>query len=102
MSLISEYTLARDPDFQKRVAAAIARVVTQVVGEPAATANRDERHALGVSVLQPGGLARWTPIFAHLCAANPTIASAGAAALDNDIEFTVTSVWSDVAGVQAA
>lgn len=103
MSLETQAAMAAHPTFRKRVQAAMAKAAEQILGEPAATANRDERHALGTRILLPDGISRYTDVFARMVAANPTIGGASdqSEVADNDIEFAVVSVWDDIAGVKA-
>lgn len=96
MALIDQANLAQDATFVARVQMAIVQAALQIVGEdPGDDAGLSyRRQSLGVSVLQrPSDLA---DRFAWAVAANPVIT---ASSTDNDIQYTITTVWNDIAGV---
>src|SRR5262245_6073266 len=97
MGFTEQAALAKDPAFRDRVSVAIAKVAIQVQGEPQAGMTEAEwakRASLAGQVLQQP--AAWLDQFSMAVVTNSTITGTSP---DNDIEFTVTSVWSDVAGV---
>ena len=102
-SFDSRRGLAADGEFLNKVRVAIVKVALDVMGEtPDAGPNipkDDKRHALGEKVLVPGGPASYLPLFAEACAALGTLSTAST---DADVEFTVTSIWDDLAGVTGA
>jgi hypothetical protein len=96
VALLDQATLAQDVTFVARVQMAIVQASLQIVGEdPGTDADLSyRRQSLGINVLQrPSEMA---PRFAWAVAANPAITTD---ATDNDIAFTVTTVWNDIAGV---
>jgi hypothetical protein len=96
MALIDQANLAGDSAFQARVQMAIVQAALQIVGEdPGDDADLSyRRQSLGISVLQRP--AEMAPRFAWAVAANPAITTD---ATDSDIQFTITTVWNDIAGV---
>lgn len=93
------WTIADNLEFQSRVRAAAVKVATAVSGEAIGTfteAQSIKRQTLANSVLKGGeNWFNWSIAVAN----NPTVQANGTAAPDNDIEFTVTSLWDDMAGV---
>jgi hypothetical protein len=98
MAFSDQYTLANTATHRQKVQIAMCKVATMVVGEaPTASAAKDEkRHKLGVDILQDGGVAR-LDAFVYACGGVGTLSGAST---DNDIEFVVTSVFNDIAGVR--
>lgn len=96
MALIDQANLAQDPTFVARVQMAMVQAALQIVGEDpgANTALSYYRQSLGIAALQRP--AEMAPRFAWAVAANPAI---GSTASDNDIQYTISTVWSDLAGV---
>lgn len=96
MPFLNDYAVSQDVDFRKRLRVAMAKVALAVVGEaPSTNGARDEkRHRLGVAVLNSPDphLDR----FAYAVVAPGTLSLAST---DGDIEFMVTSVFSDLAGI---
>jgi hypothetical protein len=106
------YELGYNQNFKENIQVAILKAATQVSGEdPSGMSDekRDKRHNLATAVIgSPGG---YSIIFANICAAQSGLYSVitveeddsltytGGGTLDGDIEFTVDSVWDDVAGV---
>lgn len=82
---------------------AILKVATDVAGEtpadPVNIVKDDKRHTLAAAILNPGGVALWFQSFAEACASLGTLT---ASSLDADIEFTVASIWDDMAGITGA
>jgi hypothetical protein len=97
MAFSDQYTLANTATHRQKVQIAMCKVATMVVGEaPTASNRRDEkRHALGVAILADGGVSK-LDAFAYACGGIGTLSGTST---DNDIEFVVTSVYSDIAGV---
>lgn len=95
MALIDQANLAQNPEFIARVQMAMVQAALQVVGEdPTENTLSYYRQSLGLACLQrPTEMA---PRFAWAVAANPGVTSA---ATDSDIQFTIATVWSDLAGV---
>lgn len=101
MALIDITTLANSPTFRNRVKGAMVTTAISVVGEaltPGKETLLDKRHSLGVEILNSTD--GKVNSFALSVAANPTVLAAGEAATDGDIEFTVVSVYNDIAGVK--
>lgn len=97
MTFIDQATLATDATFQLRLKVAMMTAAVQVAGE-AKNAMSDaayiKRQTLATDVLrQP---AKWVESFAWAVASNNAVTGASQ---DSDIQFTVNSMWSDVAGV---
>lgn len=97
MALADQATLARDETFRQRVAVAAVIAATQIAGEARQDGDYDAyyraREGLAVDVLSnPEGFAIR---FAYAVAANPVIT---ADSNDGDLQYTVNSVWDDVAG----
>jgi len=96
MAFLDAYALSNDPDFRKRITIAIAKSATNVVGE-ASSGNpiKDrKRKDLGVGILNSPSA--YVERFAIAVATNPVI---NTDSTDGDIEFTVNSVFDDIAGV---
>ena len=94
--------------FRSRVQQAMVKVATDIQGEaPTASPATDNKRAaladnvLGTQVVgePPVGMSGselWLDTFALAVTSNATITSASS---DNDIEFQITAVWNDIAGV---
>ncbi len=97
MAYADQAALAIDPAFQLRLKVAMATAAVQVAGEDKAQmsdAVYAKRQALAGDVLrQP---AKWVESFAWAVTSNAAITSSSG---DSDIQFTVNSMWSDIAGV---
>ena len=102
-SFDSRRGLATDGGFLTKVRVAMVKVAVDIAGEtpasPANTAKDDKRHALTTLVLAQGGPGAFVGIFAEVCAALGTLTTANT---DADVEFTVASIWDDLAGVSGA
>jgi hypothetical protein len=98
-TLFDAAALARHTVFRDRVRVAALRAAVNIASEaPSGDANRDGlRSTLATNVLaDPDG---YTDRFAWATITNATVADAGLAAPDGDIEFVVASVWDALAGV---
>lgn len=96
MALIDQATLAEDATFVARVQMAAVQAALQIVGEDGTgdPALSYRRQSLGITVLQrPVEMALR---FAWAVAANPVITTDSS---DSDIQYTVTTIWNDLAGV---
>ena len=92
------YLLGRLTSFTERVAAAIAKAAVAVAAEaPSQTERSRLRRALAVKVLE--NPEEYAVRFALAVATNAQITKASP---DNDIEFTVNSMWDAVAGADPA
>lgn len=97
MALIDSYNLSLNPDFRGRVKVAISMACTAIVGEavtPGKEAKHAKRHSLGQSaLLNPNS---YLDPFVNAVVSNPVITLGSP---DADIQFTVISVFDDLAGV---
>lgn len=97
MTYLDQAALAANADFQLRLKVAMATAATQISGEAKASltdAVYAKRQALAAGVLlEP---ARWVERFAWAVTSNVAI---NAQSSDSDIQFTVNSMWNDLAGV---
>jgi hypothetical protein len=96
MPFLNDYSTSQDLDFRKRLRIALAKVALAVVGEtPSTNGARDEkRHRLGVAVLNDPDT--HLDRIAYAVVAPGTLSTSST---DGDIEFMVSSVFSDLAGV---
>jgi hypothetical protein len=96
MAFVDSYALAQDAVFLTKITVCIRKTALAVAGETPSGKDQSDakRHALAVSVLQDEGV--WAERFAYAVVAGGIITGASS---DSDIEFTVNSVWSDMAGV---
>lgn len=97
MTYLDQAALAANPDFQLRVKVAIATAATQVAGEAQgqlSAAVYAKRQTLAFDVLRDSP--RWVERWAWAIVSNPAITGAST---DSDIQFTVNSMWNDLAGV---
>lgn len=99
MALLDSAELASDGTFRARVQTAIVAAALDIVGEDASAneAASLRRQSLAVHVLN--GPDNFVSRFAWAVAANPAITPDSS---DNDLAYTVTTVWSDLAGVVSA
>jgi hypothetical protein len=99
MPFLNDYSLSQDLDFRKKLRIAMAKVALAVVGEnPSTNGTYDEkRHAYGVAVLN--NVDAYLDRFAYAAVSQGTLSGLST---DGDIEFMVTSVFSDLAGVTKA
>lgn len=96
MSYLDAANLANDLDFRKKVIVAIVTASTNIIGEtPSDNPQKDSaRKALGIQVINNPNA--FVDRFALAVVANPAISEISS---DSDIQFTVNSIWDDVAGV---
>ena len=104
-----QYAVAQDPGFQTKIEVAILKVASLIQGEGIGglTGKQwDKRAALARDVILGGGphvaadgtvVVSWVEQFAIVVPS--TNASITLLSPDNDIEFQVTAVWDDMAGV---
>jgi hypothetical protein len=98
MGLIDITDIAENQDFQKKVKGAMIKTAVLIVGELVIEGKEtlgSKRHNLGVEILNSPN-SKITP-FSYAVAANPAI---NVNSVDGDIEFTVVTVYNDIAGVQ--
>jgi hypothetical protein len=97
MAYIDQYALGEDATFQHRVQVGVLTAAVQVQGE-AKDGMSDtayvKRQNLARRVIS--GTDQYTRAFARMVATNSAITTGSS---DSDIQFTVNSMWSDVAGV---
>lgn len=101
MGFAEQVAAAKDDGFRDRVLMAAVIAATQISGEPSHDAFADplhgpywsHRHALATAVLNDPFAN--VDKFAWAVASNPVISLT---ATDNDIQFTVNSVWDDISG----
>lgn len=89
--------LAELPSFQRRVRAAMITAAKDVAAElvnPQDPQRSQQRRGLALNVF--ADIEKHTRMFAILVATNGVITSESS---DNDVQFTVNSVWDAVAGV---
>lgn len=97
MALIDQAQLASDGSFRARVQVALVAAALDIVGESSDTPSSYARQLLGLKILtDPDSM---TPRFTWAVVANPAISAESS---DNDIAYTITTVWDDVAGVLTA
>ena len=116
MNLQEINELSKNSELRKRVKSAILVAATQISGEdpttvtPALTAiQAQKRHSRATLVINSSQ--KQAEVFANAISAQPGLYSTiqigendelvyeGTGTLDGDIQFTVNSVWDDVAGV---
>jgi hypothetical protein len=85
--------------FRRRVQMAMVKVATLIVDEAHQVVPETHRRRwqLATSVLASGVGSTWVDAFSLAVATNPVISANSS---DNDLEFTVNSVWNHLAGVQ--
>lgn len=94
MALSDMADLAAWPPFVRKVTGAMLKAAVAIGAEAFdGTPYRLQRRALVKQVLEDSPL--WGSRFAYAVASNPAITFASD---DNDVEFTVNSVWDAVAG----
>lgn len=106
MAYIDSSILVNTNNFTERVKVAVVTSAILIAGEPIGAmtqAQTNKRQLLAANILSGG--VNWN-IWFYTIASNPTIAAGGvsgdppvAGASDGDIQFTVNSVWDDMAGV---
>jgi hypothetical protein len=93
MTLDEQRTFANSRVWQDKVSALAAKAALAVAAESAATDGHAERAALATKVLNDPKA--WAYPFAVAAATNPALSSSPS---DNDLEFTINSTWSAMAG----
>ena len=97
MAFTDQFTLSQDAVFQGRVKIAMAKAAVDIVGESQeskTTQTHRKRHQLGVAVLNDPDT--YLDRFVLAVVTNAVITGASN---DGDVEFTVASVFDDIAGV---
>ena len=97
MAYTDQYDLSQDAIHRKRVQIAMAVAATQIGGEAQASftvEQWDKRAQLAADVLRDP--LAWIDKFAIAVGSNAVIV---VGSTDNDIQFTVDSIWDDMAGV---
>lgn len=99
MAYADQATLAADDTFRGRIRDAVMTAAVAIMGEAKTTDDAvfGKRQALAEQMMTSGG-ASHLEAFTWAVVANNAI-SAGST--DDDIQFTVNSVWDDVAGVRS-
>lgn len=97
MALTDLFTLANDVTFRQKLRIAVCKTALNVAGEtPSNSFARDEkRNQLAVAILSDGAAAK-LEAFAYAAA---SFGSLTAVSTDSDIEFVVSSIFNDLAGV---
>jgi hypothetical protein len=102
MAYTDEYDLifTTDNDLHKKVARAIDKAARDVLNEDAGTANHEARLTWATQIRNKveriqTEAHQWMPAVLD----NPTVAAAGNAATDNDVQFVVNSLVNQMAGV---
>ena len=95
MTYVQSFDLANDEVFQKRVAIAMIKAALDVLGEDCDLAKQicNKRAHLGEAILEDYTV--YLGRFSLAVVANPAIS---VASTDADIQFTVNSVYNDIAG----
>lgn len=99
MAFADQMTLARDETFRDRVTIAVLTAAKDITAEsvtPASIGYHQQRQGLAFAMIQQPNAA--ADRFAYLVATNVAITAASS---DNDIQFTVNSLWDAVAGIAA-
>jgi hypothetical protein len=91
MALIDQYNLAYSGNLPKRVCAACWTAAVNILNEDAGTANHANRVLWAKAALQEAVSGTMVKRITVDCAQNASIAAAGEAATDNDIQFIVNS-----------
>ena len=108
MTFNEQINLAQHGDFKRQVKMAIIKSALDIAGEtPASPANvplDDARHALAVNIFADiaVGDSIWLTRFAYACAANNNLVAAQTSNTDADVQFTVNTIYNDMAGVSGA
>lgn len=97
-ALEDAYTLTRVSSFVERVEAAVVKAAVDVAAEtPDASERSRLRRALSARILENRDGVNYAARFALAVAVNPVITKTSS---DNDIQFTVNSVWDAMAGAE--
>lgn len=100
MAYVDQYALGEDATFQHRVQVALLVAAKDVQGEAQGTytvSQHAKRQQLARSVLFDP--VQYVVRFARLVATNPVIT---ASSVDGDLQFTLNTLWDDMAGVDAS
>ena len=100
MAFTDQATLADDTTFRSKVRVALATAAVQVMGEAKASYSDVEygkRQALAYEVLRAAASGIYLEMFVWAVVQNAAITGAST---DQDIQFTVNSVWDDLSGVR--
>jgi hypothetical protein len=94
------YSLANISSFKERVYAAVVKAAVDVAAEAADASERSRlRRALSARILENREGTDYATRFAVAVATNSVITQSSS---DNDIQFTVNSVWDAMAGAEPA
>jgi hypothetical protein len=96
MTFLAQSALANDEDFVARVTQAAVTAAKDIQAEAGDVAGHVKRTDYALQVLRSPQV--FGPLFAQGVATNPAITGAST---DNDIQFTVNSLWNAYAGVVA-
>ena len=94
MSFSEQVTLAGNDELIRKVQQALIKSAIAVAAESAETKSHDQRRSFAQAVLMEPQ--RWARLVVLGVVTNPSIT---AESKDNDIEFTVNSMWDAYAGV---
>ena len=94
MTLTEQYAAANNPTFANRIGQAMCKAAVAVQAEAVNTVNHTNRANFAMLVLRDPE--RYQPAYARAIVTNAGITST--AASDNDIEFTVNSMWDAFSG----
>jgi CYTH domain-containing protein len=95
--LVAIAALSRDESFRERVRAAVLVAARDIGTESGGSEYHEKRRELAAGVAFDVDV--YLPGFAGLVACNSEVTAASS---DNDVQFTVNSVWNAVAGAGAA
>ena len=99
MAYTDQATLAKDSTFRDRVRVATVVAAVAIGGESQGGMDStvyQKRQQLASQVLLAAGGGSWLDVFAWATTQNAAISGSS---LDSDIQFTVNSIWNDIAGV---
>lgn len=100
MAYTDQATLAADETFRGRVRVALASAAVAIAGEAQDSRSDTEygkRQGLAYDVIRAAFAGSWLEAFVWGVVQNTSVTGASS---DNDIQFTVNSVWDDFAGVR--
>jgi hypothetical protein len=95
MALLDQFATANDSEFQKKVKGAVLKAAVDVLGETKpnpANVKWSKRQNLAASLMSSINVVHWS----HLVTTNAAITLQST---DNDIQFTVNTLFDDVSGV---
>jgi len=102
MAYVDEYTVFADTtnDLHKKVARAIYKAATDVVNEDAGTEHHAERFVWASNMrLHPDNIINEAHKYMLYVLDNATVAAAGNAAEDSDVQFVINGLVNTMAGV---